>query len=314
MNSPKDTDKPTFFVSRRGKQIGVHEVDLSGIDIENESRNENPATITKSTQMSVVDQEPKPQKRTVGSKPRFVWSRRKLLTGLGVILVILSLPVFMGELVAAQYAEGARSSRKELDKLIETQVLPMQKKKSFMAADVRRVGEDIDAIANSMCRGGLLDNIASLYPKAKKSLQECSRTQASYMTLMGTIYAIETQIKYLENVNKQLEPISTPLTDEFAVIDDQESKWNSVVDGLKKLSVPEIMGPAHAELTEHASSIIDNWKKLNAANAAQDNAAFLQAEQKLASEYEALRSVSSLYESTIVDAQTKLTASYASLR
>ena len=61
----KDTDdKPAFFVSRRGRKVGMHEVDLGGIDIDSEA-SENEVS------------QPAPPKQPKASKPAKTVQREK---------------------------------------------------------------------------------------------------------------------------------------------------------------------------------------------------------------------------------------------
>ena len=89
-----DNDEPTFFVSRRGRQVGINQVDLKGIDVDDDPSTKSPA------QAAPKKQAPK-SKRTRGGLTR----RKKGIFAV-IILTILLVPFVTGELVAAQYRAG----------------------------------------------------------------------------------------------------------------------------------------------------------------------------------------------------------------
>ena len=93
-------DKTEFFVTRRGRKVGMHELDMSGIDIES---SESPAPIEAKTDKKVAKKtEKKPKKQEVKtSKPKRGWSRKKTII-LVVVVLILMLPLAFVEFVVAQ--------------------------------------------------------------------------------------------------------------------------------------------------------------------------------------------------------------------
>ncbi|MEO5499191.1 MAG: hypothetical protein ABIR46_01690, partial [Candidatus Saccharimonadales bacterium] len=292
--------------SRRGRQVGVHEVDMNGIDIE--SNVEAPKTTKKETKPAVV---PSPkQSVTKPKRDRTPWSKRKRLTVLAVVLAIVITPLIVAELVTAQYSTGTSGAKSDIDKLVSSTVLPAQKKSSVTADDVRNIAGKVNDIASQMCSGGLLDNMAKLYPRAKSAYDNCKETQNKYVTLTNTLYVLEAQARYLEKVDIVIKPVSVPITDEYAVIGSQQTAWLKAAEDFKKLNPPSEFKATHTELATHLNAVADNWSKLSTANNGQDPAAFEEAEKALNVEYEAIRSTSGEFVSILSSTQTNVLNAY----
>lgn len=308
MSDKETDDKPTFFVSRRGRQVGVHEVDLGGIDIDNDNKQQDesmPAETTKQTRA------PKSVKAT---RERHAWSKRKKITVLAVVAAVVLLPVAFAEFVTAQYDSGVSNAKKDFTKLVSGTVLPAQKKTTVSADQIRSVADKVNDIVGHMCRGGLLDNAAQLYPRSNAALGRCKTEQSKYAELTGNLYALEAQARYLESVDALIKPVATPITDEYAVISAQQTAWQDASDGIGKLSPPEAMKSAHNDLVTHVKAVATAWSKLNTANNSQDAADFQDAEKALSTEYEAVRQTSAQFTSVLTDTQTKVTTSYNELK
>lgn len=300
-----DEDKPAFFVSRRGRQVGVHEVDLGGIDIEKDKEQ----TDKVETQVRT-----KPAKQSPRPKQHIGWSRKKKTIITAIVIALLLLPVVLAELVAAQYTSGVDGAKRDLASIVNSSVLPAQKKDTISADQIRNVGDKVNDIVAHMCRGGLLDNAAQLYPRAKSAHSQCKAEQSKYAALASSLYALEAQARYLEKVDGLVKPVATPITDEYAVIGAQQTAWQAVADGIKELSPPDAMKSAHSELLAHMTATAGAWSKLNTANNSQDATAFQEAEKTLSSEYEAVRATSAQFTSVLADTQAKITASYNALK
>lgn len=306
--SRDEREQPTFFVSRRGRQVGVHQVDLTNLDIESNDS----ADLTKKEIKS--DKTPD-KKRTIMKQPKqpFSWSKKKTIV-LVSVLAILALPVVAAELVAAQYREGSSSAKRDLDNIVKSTVLPAQKKSAIDNDQIGAMAGQINGIVAKMCRGGLLDNAAGLYPRAADALADCKADQALYAALTNELYNLEKIARYLEAMDVTMKPVATPITDEYAVIGSQQTQWLTADESLKKLSVPDAMRSAHASLSSHVSAVATAWSALNTANNEQDAAGFTEAEKKLASEYEAIRAVSGEFTEVLGKSQSELLARYNALR
>jgi len=293
--------KKQGFVSRRGHQVGLNQIDMKDIDID-QDEGARPSD-------QVTPKKPEPQPRHT----RGGWTRKKVII-LSIVIALLLVPVLAGELVAAQYRTGVSGAKNDLAKVVSTDVLPAQKKSTVTADQIRSIAGKVNDIVTGMCRGGLVDNIAGLYPRAKSALDDCKTSQSKYAALVSGLYELENQARYLERVEALIKPVATPTTDEYAVIGAQQTAWQTAADGLKKLSPPDSMKATHAELVAHAGAVADNWSKLNTANNSQDGAGFTAAEKALGAEYEAVRATSAKFTTTITSTQTKITTNYSFLK
>lgn len=307
MSNKEQQDEPEFFVSRRGRQVGIHEVDLKGIDIDSDSDSPKPDP-KKNASKSVSS-----AKKSVAKPAQRTGSRKRKLIVISIVLLVLALPLIAAELLVAEYHSGITGAKNDLSKLISSEVLPAQKKTAISADQMRTIADKVNDISSHMCRGGFLDNSAELYPRANSAFDECKAAQRNYTALTATLYELEAQARYLEKLNTQIKPVTTPITDEYAVIGAQQEAWQAAAEGVKKLSPPEGMKNAHSELSMHVTAVADAWSKLNTANNSQDAAAFTEVEKQLSTEYEAVRSTSVQLTGVLNDTQAKLTAAYAAL-
>lgn len=309
-----EQDKPIFFVSRRARAVGVNQVDLSDIDIESEqpastpskNRTAKPKKTAKAEKKQVTVRSAKSQRN-----PR---SRKKFLVAGGVLLALIVAPVVAGELVAAQYRRGITSARSDMDRIVNGSVLPLQKKPTLSAEQIGGVTTEVDAIVGGMCRGGLLDNMASLYPRADTALKDCKRSQETYAALVSSLRQLEAGARYLEQAQKALGPAMTPITEAYAVIDAQHAAWKKAAADLRQLNPGPAMRSVHDDLLSHVLAIADNWSKLSQASNAQDAAGFMDAEKTLAAEYEAVRGASGAMRQSLQAVQDRVTTAYHDLK
>ena len=300
MSQHKDDEQPEFFVSRRGRQVGLHEVDLKGIDVEADKPS-----------VAVPAKKTVKQPRATPKTPR---SRRRTILIVAIVVAVLLLPVAGAELVAAQYRAAGAAARDDLSQLVNRDVLPLQKKADVSADSVRSIAAKVDGITGKMCRGGLLDNAAGLYPRAKTALEQCKASQRRFAALSGGLFTLESQARYLERLGSVVQPVTTPITDEYAVIAAQQSAWQEASEKLAKLSPPTAMSTAHRDLLSHVSAVAKGWSELNTANNDQDAETFTEAEKTLATEYEAVRGSSEQFSAVLRDTQARVTAAYAVLK
>lgn len=314
MSDKNSDEKPNFFVSRRGRKVGMHEVDLGGIDVDHDTTvDESVAPVVKRPKPEKAAKMPKAPKPPKAPREKGKWTKKKVIV-LAAVATILLIPVLFIELVTAEYGRGVAQAKKDLSTLVSSTVLPAQKKTTISADQIRTIADKVNGTVGHMCRGGLLDNAAGLYPRAKTALQDCKTAQSHYASLATNLYALEAQARYLERVDALVKPVATPITDEFAVIGAQQTAWQTATDGISKLSPPSAMKSAHDELTTHVSAAAAAWSKLNTANNTQDGATFQEAEKALATEYEAIRETSLLFSAVLADAQAKINASYNNLK
>lgn len=301
-------EKGEFFVSRRGRHVGMHELDMTDIDIDTDNVGEKK---TKKREESVKVSAPKIPK---AKRQRHVMSRRTKIIIVAVVVLIIAIPLAGLEFVAGQYRSGVAKANSDTKSLVNSTVLPAQKKGSVSADQLHQIADKVNDTLSHMCRGGLVDNIASLYPRAKAEYDKCKSTQTKYSSLVSGLYELEGEARYLEKLDACVKPISTPITDAYAVIDAQQETWQQSSDCMKKLSPPTQMAAAHAELAEHTLAAAVAWLKLSTAAGAQDAAGFSAAEKALASEYEAIRGTAGRFNGSLVTTQNNISASYKSLQ
>lgn len=294
-------DESGFFVSRRGKQVGVHQVDLNGIDIDDRDTKAAPE---KSEKKLITK---KSSKRGSG------WTRKKTII-VAIVAVVLVSPLIFAEFVVAQYNVGTENAKQDLKSLVDTTVMPAQKKPSISADQIRTVASKLNDTVGKMCRGGLLDNVAGLYPRAKSAHDTCRAEQTKYATFVSDLRLLEADARYLERLDAIIKPAATPITDEYAVVDAQHKTWLSVSEDIKKLSPTDRMRTAHVELAKHVTTVADAWSKLNIANNGQDVAGFEASEKALTAGYEAIRSTSDTFTKVLSASQAKVTADYNVLK
>lgn len=301
-------EKGEFFVSRRGRHVGMHELDMTDIDIDTDNVGEKK---TKKREESVKVSAPKIPK---AKRQRHVMSRRTKIIIVAVVVLIIAIPLAGLEFVAGQYRSGVAKANSDTKSLVNSTVLPAQKKGSVSADQLHQIADKVNDTLSHMCRGGLVDNIASLYPRAKAEYDKCKSTQTKYSSLVSGLYELEGEARYLEKLDACVKPISTPITDAYAVIDAQQETWQQSSDCMKKLSPPTQMAAAHTELAEHTLAAAVAWLKLSTAAGAQDAAGFSAAEKALASEYEAIRGTAGRFNGSLVTTQNNISASYKSLQ
>lgn len=306
-----DENKSAFFVSRRGRQVGMHQVDLTGIDIEAVEDADKELS-----NLPVKDKASVKKNKSLTTKPsqqKNKWAKNKLLVII-TVMVVMILPIVGAELVTAEYKAGVSGARNDMKSYVSTTVLPTQKKSTISADQLMTVANEVNDTASQMCRGGLLDNVSKLYPRAASSLAICKSSQSNYSALASGLYDLEHQVRYLERIDAIIQPVATPITDEYAVLGSQLSSWQKLSNDLKKITPPEKMKNAHTTLAAHVTAVTEAWSKLNSANNSQDATAFLDAEKVLSAKYEAVRATSAVFYRSLVEVQEKILTDYSKIK
>jgi hypothetical protein len=269
------------FVNRHGHRADMNRIDLSNISVERDG--EVPTR---------VQTEPK-RAQPIRAKRSFKlrWSKRTKLIIAGAVVLLLMLPVIVGEVIAASYRSDASAVSGKLNKLISDKVLPSQQKTTINSSTIGEMSAGVDAIRSSTCAGGLLDNMATLYPRAKSAYDDCIKTSGQLSDLSTSLKKLEAEERYLESVLSATKTVTTPLTEPFAVIDAQQTNWVAARDAVKKLNPPNEWQQQHAALNKWVAAVADGWTALNAASGAQDKAKFEAAEKALNAGYEGIRNI-----------------------
>ena len=297
--------RPLGFVNRRG-----HNADVSTSELESLSIDAQP-DVTEASSSPAKPGKAKNDKKLVKSKSprvrrRAAWSRKKTIIAAAIVLVIISIPIIAGEVLRAQYVASTDTAKNSLKSLVAQEVLPLQKKAEITAKQVSGVTDKLEGIRDSMCPGGLLDNIAALYPRAHTAHQKCIDERGKIASLVTQMRDMVGMLAHIESINAALTPVSAPSSDAFAIIADQQSGWQKASETLQKISAPTTLKPANDQLINAVKSITDGWSKLNIANNAQNAADFQAAEKQLSDGYAAVRASKEAFATALAAKQTTI--------
>jgi hypothetical protein len=295
-----DRDKDGF-VNRHGHRTDLNRIDLSDVSVDQDGDVHSAAP--------PKAENPKP----VRTKRRFVWRKRYTITIAAVVAALILIPVLAGESLVVRYNSGAGSVDGRLEKLIRDKVLPSQKQTTIKAAAIGEMASAVNDIRSSICAGGLLDNMAMLYPRAKSAHEKCIAKAEQLSALSGGLRQLESQTRYVESVMAATKTITAPLSEPYAVMSAQHANWQAARDAVNKLHAPNEWAEQHTTLVRHFSAIVEAWSSLNTASDAQDRTKFEQAEKALNSGYEGVRTTVSELVTTLNATQTNVTKSYKNL-
>ena len=315
-----DSKRPLGFVNRRGHSAAeIDAADLDGLSIDSQpesvssEQSQKPKkTKDKSQRMAESKEVVKP--KTAGDKPKpdknkprvrrhAKWTRKKTFILIGIILVLLAVPILIGEVLRAQYLASTSAAESSLKVIVTNDVLPLQKKSDITAKQVSAVTDKLEEVRDGMCPGGLLDNMATIYPRSQQAHSECIAERGHIASLVTQMRDMVSMLAYIESINAALAPVSAQPTDAFAVIATQQSSWQQVSESLQKLSAPTPLKTANDQLVAAVKSITDGWSKLNVANNAQNAADFQAAEKQLSDGYVAVRASKDAFATAISSKQ-----------
>lgn len=298
------SEEQEVFVSRHGRRTKLDNVDLSGVNIEDEPTRK-PAPPSEITS-------PKVRLRPEIHLPRPHMSRRQIaFTALGIVVAIL-LPLVALELIALQYRANGEALRKDVANIGTTIALPAQKSSAQDGLD-----KTLSALASKRdgaCRGGVLDNIAFLYPRAKDALAQCNAARADVSQLTTHLSHLKDIQAYSNSVSEILKPALAASESPYAVLPDQVATWQAATGKLKVVNAPGELKSLHDSLKQLVGNIETQWSALNSANNAQDQAAFSAAEAKLGSFYESMRELSPTLTEITLKVQSDVTMAVGNTR
>lgn len=298
----EDSKKP--FINRHGHRADMNRIDLSGISVENDGT-------VPAHELTEPQQQSKPVRRRSAG---FHLTKQRLLIIAGIVIVLLLLPVIAGEIVAASYRSDASAVTGKLNKLISDKVLPSQQKITIKVGVIGEMAAGVDDIRSSTCGGGLLDNLAMLYPRAKSAHTDCVEKNGQLSDLSSSLKKLEAENRYIDAVLNATKTVTAPLAEPFAVVDAQQTNWVAARDAIKKLSPPTEWQEQHTTLTRWVSTVAEGWTALNAASGAQDKTKFESAEKDLNSAYEGIRSTVDELMTTLHQTQNTVTTTRKALQ
>ena len=285
------------FTNRRG-----HNTDVSAQELEGLSIDDQPVSREKADPTLLKSKNPKKPR----TRRHVTWSRKKTIITAAIVVVVIAIPVLLGELLRAQYLASAGSAQSSMHAIITGDVLPMQKKSDITSKQVSAVTDKLETVRDSMCPGGLLDNMAMLYPRAKDAHQKCIDGRGKIASLVTQLRDMVAMLGYIETLNAALAPVSASSSDAFAVIATQQSNWQQLNEKLVKMNAPTSLKTANDQLVSAVKSITGGWSKLNVANNAQNATDFQAAERQLADGYSAVRASKDAFATAIATKQATI--------
>lgn len=283
------------FTNRRGHtQLVEDDVDVQLSEL---AAHAEPATARRT----------KPRRRRHGV--RLPW---KLIT-FGMIVVVLGVVVTF-ELARMSYVHSVDSAKQQFATLVSTEVTAATSSEAISSATLLSIRDKARTISSSLCPGGLLDNYASLYPRAVTAFDDCAEYRTKTEAFVAALGAIADEAAYIERLDALLSPIIQPQADKFAVLSSQQENWQQFVTSLKSSEAPASFQSTHTTLVARASTVASLWIGLVSASNEQDSAAFDASYSKLNKAYAAVRSSADEFETLLGQTQTRLTDAYTNMQ
>ena len=296
-------DEQEVFVSRHGRRTKLDDADLTGMNIDDQ-----PAVKATTVDEAAAVKPTKPRrempKLARPKMPRVSIGKKTWIMSGAVVVALVLLPLAALEAVALQYNASADGLSKEVTRVGKDIALPEQKKSALADDAISKTLDALSSARDKACRGGLLDNLANVYPRSKEALKRCTTANGHVSTLINELSVLKQMHAYGKTTEAAIKPALAASDSPYAVIPDQLATWQSVEGKLKSINPPTQLSNFHASLKQVVSDIAAQWGALNNANNSQDSAAFREAEAKLGSFYESLRELSP----TLVEAQLRAQA------
>lgn len=297
--------KDESFINRHGRRTDMNRIDLSDISVDKDGDVPPDAAIPASHTV-------KPTRSARSWRPK--WSRRTWLIIAGIMLVVVLLPIVVGEVIVASYRADTASVAAKLQAVVSDKVLPSQQKTSVKASVISDMTAQVDGVRGSICNGGLFDNLAKLYPRATSAYNDCIKKTGQLSNLSASLRRLETETRYVEAITGATQTVTAPTTEPFAVTDAQQTNWVLARDAAKKITPPVELQDQHKKLSQWIAAIADGWTALNAAQGAQDRTKFTAAEKDLNTGYENVRITVDELRVSLHQTQVSITAAYKALR
>lgn len=285
------------FTNRRGHSLSVEQEQAANIT----------AVVTEST--------PNQPKKVLAIRQRrrpsvhLPWKWIGVVVGGGIVIALVTL-----EIVRFSYLSSVNSAQQRVAEIVANDVADAMKQSPLTSATISSLGDSFKAVSMSLCPGGLLDNYATLYPRSRQALDECTAYRSNVESLVTALTTLAGETNYLEGLQPLLGPIAQPLTDQFAVLASQRENWSSVLEGAKDLTPPVAFQAAHGVFVQRVEAVTSVWIELVSASNDQDSARFSAATAKLNDLYAAVRASAEEFETALGNSQTALTSAYAALK
>lgn len=291
------------FVNRRGHKANLNQIDLSDVSVD-----------TDGTPPEMPREQAPRQAKSTRRRRQFNWSKREWTIAAVVVAVLIVVPVLAGEVIAAQYRSGAASVHSKLSTIVKDSVLPAQKQTTIKAQSLGDIVTKIDNLRSSICAGGMTDNLAALYPRAKSAHDDCIKKAAQLTSLSDAMKRLQSEVQFITDMQNATKTITAPSSEPFAVIGAQQTNWQDAQAKLDKLHPPVEWQEQHRTLTRYAAAIAMAWSSLNTAQDAQDKAKFEEAEKTLDSAYAGFRDTVTQMNAALQESQNSLTTARRALQ
>lgn len=289
-------DEEQSFVTRRGKRVSLHNLNVDDLHID-DIPGQQPEHIT--TPRAAPPREPR----------HIPW---KWI--LPIVLLAIAAPVLSGEYITREYATSGDITRQRFANLVSQSVTPQQLKTDLNAAQIVEITEKINHLSSHMCKGGMLDNIASLYPRAARAHKQCIGEQEKYSALILALRAYAAERDYLEKLHATVKPLSETPPERFAVISSQLEMWRAAEDAMKKLSPTASLKSVQDNMYKYTYAIMEDWSKLNTAYNEKKGDEFVAIQKKMRDDYGSLQANGNNITSVINASQTKVTNAYSAIK
>lgn len=229
-----------------------------------------------------------------------------------LIVIVLALGTF--EFARFTYTSSINGAKDQVKNLVATDVTNASKQATLSSATLATLSDKFKDVSMSLCPGGLLDNYAGMYPRAKQALADCTAYRTKVEALVTALAVLSDEAKYMEQLQPVMNPVTQPLPDQFAVLVSQLDNWKSVSAGLKAVSAPVSFQAAHETLKQRADVVVSLWVDMVAASNDEDSAKFTATQAKLNDAYGAVRASADDLETSLSATQQQLASAYAALQ
>lgn len=253
---------------------------------------------------SVADT-PEPAAKLVRRRRRFRFSSTHKRITFIIVLLIVIIPVCAGEYVRWSYEGEVTRAQGMVEELLR-QNIEQQKSAAVTSRLLVDVNTQLTAITSDLCSGGLLDNIAKLYPRSKQAYDSCANYKSKLSSLSGAVATSADQMSYLETLQPLLAGVSKPLDDQFAILTAQQENWQVFVRGLDQMSVPVSFSSAHQALRTASRTILDQWIALVQASNSYDSAKFTEARTKIRAAYIEFQKQADVFAASVAQNQSAI--------
>lgn len=238
---------------------------------------------------------------------RTVVDKQKITVGLVICAVLL--PLSVGEYVRFVYEHNFTSARQRVQELAKE-----RPSAEATAEHIHAVATELARVRDDMCPGGLLDNIALLYPRSAAAYHQCTEFRSVIATLSAGTAQLAEQLVYATQLSSTLGTVLPTSPETRPVPSAQQENWQNVATNLGHLAVPTSFATVHQSLVTAAGTVATDWGDLAQAEARNDAAAFQTAFAKLTADVESFRALQAAFHTQVRTVQQQVSTAALSAR